>query len=278
MGIYLILALALQLTVGYTGLLNLGHIAFYAIGAYTTAILSIAGFSLIICIFASGLFSSFSGYVLSQATSRFKGDSFAIATMSFSLVVFGILLNWTPLAHGPIGVSNIHRTSLLGWDLSRNWHFALLVFFILVIFWLFIRRAVNSPFGRVMRAIRDDELAVQLLGKDTAKVKRLVLSGSAFAVGMAGSLYAYYIKFIDPFSFSLLQMLPVLSIVIIGGLASLRGTLLATIVFILIPEFLRLISFPDYMVGPVRQVIFSVLIILILFFRPRGMWGEVELT
>ncbi|HDI03246.1 MAG TPA: branched-chain amino acid ABC transporter permease, partial [Candidatus Pacearchaeota archaeon] len=128
-----------------------------------------------------------------------------------------------------------------------------------------------------LEAIRDDELATKVLGKNTFKMKSYALGISAFFAGIAGSLYAHYITFIDPSSFTLLQLIPVLAIVILGGLASLKGTILATVVMVLLPEPLRFIGFPSSIVGPARQIIYALILLLILIYKPKGFYGKVEL-
>ena len=136
---------------------------------------------------------------------------------------------------------------------------------------------INSPFGKVLEAIRDDELATKVLGKNTFKMKSYALAISAFFAGIAGSLYAHYITFIDPSSFTILQLIPILVIVIVGGLASLGGTIIATIVLVLLPELLRFVGFPSSVVGPARQILYALILILILIYKPKGFYGKVEL-
>lgn len=276
-GIYLVLAISLQLSMGFTGLLNIGHIAFYAIGAYASALLALNGFPFWLCITAAGIFAMLFGFLLSVPTDKLKGDYLALATLGFSFVIYAIALNWTELTRGPLGLPGIPRPELFGFVFSENLSFLILTFAVAVASYLVIRKIVGSPFGRVLESIRDDELAARVLGKNSFKMKAYALGISAFFAGIAGSLYAHYITFIDPSSFTLLQLIPVLAIVIIGGMASLRGTVLATIILILLPEPLRFIGFPSSIVGPARQIIYALLLLLILVFRPKGFFGKVEL-
>jgi branched-chain amino acid transport system permease protein len=276
-GIYLILAISLQLSVGFTGLLNLGHIAFYAIGAYTSALLALNGFPFWFCFLSAGILAMIFGFLLSFPTNKLKGDYLALATMGFSFVVYAVLLNWTSLTRGPLGLPGIPKPKILGISFSDNLSFLILVAIISLISYLIIKRITISPFGKVLEAIRDDELATRVLGKNTFKMKSLALMISSFFAGIAGSLYAHYITFIDPSSFTLLQLIPVLSIVIIGGLASLEGTILATIILVLLPEPLRFIGFPSSIVGPARQIFYALLLLLILIYKPKGFFGKIEL-
>ncbi len=276
-GIYLVLGISLQLAVGFSGLLNLGHIAFYAIGAYTSALLALQGVPFWICLVSAGFLAAIFGFLLSIPTHKLKGDYLALATLGFSFVIYAIALNWTGLTRGPLGLPGIPKPSLFGFVFSNNFSFLILTFVIAGISYFIIRRITKSPFGRVLEATRDDELATKVLGKNTFKIKSYALAISAFFAGIAGSLYASYITFIDPSSFTLLQLIPVLCIVIIGGLASLKGTAIAAVILVLLPEPLRFINFPSSMIGPARQMIYALLLLLILIYRPKGFFGKVQL-
>lgn len=277
MGIYSILAISLQLALGFTGLLNLGHIAFFAIGAYTSALLSLKGITFLLAFLAAGIFSMIAGFILSVPTNRLKGDYLALTTMGFSFVVYSVLLNWTSLTRGPLGIPGIPKPEIFGLSFSSNRSFLILTFTMTIISYFVIKRIVSSPFGKVLEAIRDDELASRALGKNAFVMKSYSLGISAFFAGIAGSLFAHYITFISPSSFTILQLIPVLSIAIIGGLASLEGTLLATVILILLPEPLRFVGFPSSIIGPMRQFLYALLLLLILIYKPRGFCGKVEL-
>ncbi len=275
--IYLILSLAMQITIGWTGLLNLGHIAFYAIGAYTTALLALIGFPFWLIFLIAGILGALSGWLLTIPTNKLKGDYLALASVGFVFVVYAVALNWTGLTRGPLGIPGIPRPEIFGFIFSDNISFLFLSLIIAILSFLFVKRIVSSLFGRVLESIRDDELASKTLGKNTFKVKSLSMAISGFLVGIAGSLYAYYITFIDPSSFSLMQIIPVLSIVIIGGLASLKGTFIATIILMLLPEIFRFVGFPSTIIGPARQILYALALLLILIYKPRGFFGKVEL-
>lgn len=276
-GVYSILAISLQLSLGYSGLLNFGHIAFFGIGAYVSAILLLNGFSFLFCLLIAGMASGLFGYILSIPTNKLKGDYLALVTLGFSFVVYAVLLNWTELTGGPLGLLNIPRPNIFGIDFSENLTFLILVFFVALISYIFISRMCNSPFGKTLEATRDDELAVKSLGKNTARLKSISLTVSAFFAGIAGLLFASYINFIDPSSFAFINFIPLLLIVIIGGLASLPGTILGTIIIVLLPELLRFIGLPSAILGPVRQIIYATILLLIIYFNPRGFFGKIDL-
>lgn len=277
-GIYIILALSLQLSVGFTGLLNLGHIAFFAIGAYVSALLTLNGIPFIVALLAAGIIAGFFGWLLSIPTNKLSGDYLALSTLGFTFVVYAVALNWTDLTRGPLGLPGIPRPELFGFVFADNFSFLILTFALVLITFLVIRRIVSSPFGRGLQAIRDDETAARVLGKNSPRQKSISLALAAFFAGIAGSLYAHYITFIDPSSFTILEMIPLLAIVIIGGLGSLRGTILAAVILVLLPEPLRFIGFPSSIIGPARQLIFALLLLAILRFKPKGFFGKVELA
>lgn len=276
-GIYLILALSLQLSIGYTGLMNFGHIAFYAIGAYTSALLTLNEVPFIVAILSAGVVSGFCGFFLSVPTNKLKGDYLALSTIAFTFVVYALSLNWTSLTRGPLGLPGIPKPEIFGFIFSSNLSFLLLTLAVTLIAYLIIKIVVNSPLGRVLEATRDNELAATVLGKKTFKIKSLSLIISAMFAGVAGSLYAHYITYIDPSSFSMMQITPIISIVIIGGLASLRGTIIATIILVLLPEPLRFIGFSSTIIGPMRQIIYAAILLFILVYKPRGFLGKVNL-
>lgn len=276
-GIYLILALSLQLALGYTGLINLGHIAFFAVGAYVSALLTLNGTPFIIAIILAGIISAFFGFLLSIPTNKLKGDYLALATLAFTFVVYAVTLNWTSLTRGPLGLPGIPKPLIFGLSFSSNLSFLILTLIIVLAVYFIIKKLIDSPFGKVLEATRDNELATKVLGKNTFKIKSIALGTSAFFAGIAGSLYAHYITYIDPSSFTIMQLIPILCIVIIGGLASLKGTIIATIILILLPEPLRFIGFPSSVVGPMRQIIYALILLFILIYRPKGFFGKVEL-
>ena len=276
-GIYIILGASLNLALGYTGLLNLGHIAFFAIGAYTSTLLVQQGIPFLIAFIAAGLFASITGYFLVLATNRLKGDYFALATLGFSFVVSSLALNLTGLTRGPLGIPGIPKPSFFGIEVVSNNAYFIFVGLITLGSLLIMYRIVSSRFGRLLQATRDDEIGLRVLGKDTFKLKYKAMMISAFFAGIAGSLFAHYITYIDPTSFTISELILVLTIVIVGGIASFKGSIVAPFIIILIPEALRFLALPSAILGPGRQVIYAVLLLGILLFRPRGIFGRIDL-
>lgn len=274
-GIYGILALSLNLVIGYTGLLSLAHAGFYGIGAYTTAILTTrynvdffnsAILGIVLAFAISGLF----GIVLS----KFKGDMYALASLGLGMIVFSILLNCQSLTNGPLGIPGISRPSIASFALSTNAYFLVLVIITLAVIFLFCWRLTQSHFGRVLRSIREKEDVTQLLGFETFYYKLASFQISAAIAAVAGSLFASYLSFIDPSSFHLNESIFITSIIIVGGLASLRGSLLGAIILILVPELLRFLGMPPEIAAQIRQFLYGLALILLMIFRPQGIMGQ----
>jgi len=277
--IYIILAVSLDLALGYTGLLNLGHVAFFGIGAYTSVLLTKnLNTPFILAFISAGLLAAVFGFLLVFATKKLKGDYLALATLGFSFVIYSLMLNWTGLTRGPLGIPGIEKPSIFGFAISSNLTYLIFTITICVLFILFVKRMVNSDFGRLMQATRDDEIGLRVLGKNTFKIKAKAMMVSAFFAGIAGSLFAHYITYIDPSSFYLNDIILLLTIVIVGGIASYKGGILATIIILLVPEALRFLQMPGSILGPVRQMIYAIVLIAILLYRPRGLLGRVDLA
>lgn len=276
--IYLILATSLNLALGYMGLLNLGHVAFFAIGAYTSAILTKTGLPFIGAFMMAGIVAGIVGYILFFATRKLKGDYLALATLGFSFVTVSLLLNLQSLTQGPLGIAGIAKPSFGSMAIGSNWGYFLFAWLIAIIIIVIIIAIVKSPFGKVLEATRDDEIGVRVLGKDTWTLKGKVMAISAFFAGIAGSIFAHYISYIEPHSFYLSEIILIVTIVILGGLASIPGSIAATFIILLIPELLRLLDLPSSILGPGRQIIFAIILLLMIRFRPRGILGRIDLA
>lgn len=277
-GIYIILSVGLNLTMGFAGIPNLGYVAFFGVGAYTSALLTLSGFPFVFAFVASGFIGSLIGYLLVLLTHNLKGGYVALATLSFSSFVYVILLNWESLTRGPLGIPGIPRPSLWGNGGDSNASYAIFVMGVMTVCLLLAWRLAYSPYGRLWIAMRDNDLALSTLGKHVFRLKVQNLMISAFIAGIAGSLFAHHISYIDPTSFYLSEVILITTIVIIGGLASLRGTIIATIIILLIPEILRFVAIPSLYIGPARQIIFALILIAMLLFRPQGLFGKTTLN
>lgn len=274
-GIYVMLSVSLNLIAGYTGLLSIAHAAFYGVGAYVVALMALNWHSpfwvnLVCAIILSGLL----GALVGIPSLRIRDDYFVIATFAFQVITFSILNNWVSFTGGPMGLPGIPRPEVFGWTVSSHLEFLLLVGFFCVLTLLTCRRIVRSPFGRVLEAVREDEIFAQATGKNVAAYKMLVYVIGAGMAAVAGAMYAYYISFIDPTSFTVMESIFILSIVIIGGAGSPWGPVLGAVVLVTLPELLRFVGLPSSVAANVRQILYGGLLVAFMMWRPQGFLGE----
>ncbi len=273
-GIYCILTLSLNLVVGYTGLASLGHAAFFCIGAYISALLAVnLGVSPWIGLIAGACGAAVLGAVIGMSSLRLKGDYLALATFGAGVIVYQIAKNWVSLTRGPMGLPGIPSFSVFGFSLDSPWLYLILVIAFTLLTVYVMQRLVGSAYGRVLRSIREDEIASEALGKHTAKYKIQVFVVGAFFAGIAGSLYAHYVTFIDPSSFTVLESITILLMVIFGGMASIKASLVGAIVLVVFPEILRFLGMPSSVAAPMRQMIYGLLLVVLMIKRPQGLLG-----
>ncbi len=276
--IYGILGLSLNLVVGFTGLLSITQAAFYGIGAYTTAILLTGTgmnffMAVILGMVISGVCSLAIGFVLS----KFKDDYYALGSFGFNVIIYSIFLNWQSLTRGPLGIPGIPRPSMFGFTFSENVWFLVLSVVLLAIIYLVCQFITGSSFGRVLKAIREDEQAISVFGYRTLWYKLAIFVIGAMMASVAGSLFASYITFVDPSSFALTESIFILAIIILGGLANNKGAVIGAVCLILLPEILRFVGFPNDIAAQMRQVTYGVILILLMLYRPQGLVGEYRL-
>lgn len=272
--IYIIFALSLNLEVGYTGLFNFGHVAFFGIGAYTSALLTLHRvpfeLSLLCALALAGLW----GFFLSIPSLRLRGDYFGIATLGFGEIIRMVFQNEVWLTKGPMGLPGIPKPILFSIRFATLPQYLLLVLGFAGAAFVILRIILRSPFGRVLRAIREDEVATEALGKNVFRfrVKSFVI-GSTFA-GLAGTLWAHYITFISPGDFTLLETILVLLIVVMGGKGTEWGPIFGAIFLIFFQESLRFLRLPaewTRYLAPLQQMIFGGLLALLMIYRPDGL-------
>ena len=276
--IYAGLAMSLDLIVGYTGLLSVTHAAFYGIGAYTTAILmTVYGVNFFPALLAGIVVASVLALLIGLVMSRFKDDYYALVSFGFNIIVFSIFLNWQDVTRGPLGIPGIGKPVLFGFTFNTTFQFLILATVLMAIVYAASRFIVKSSFGRVLKAIREDEKAIAVFGYNTQVYKLVIFVIGAGMAAIAGGLFASYITFIDPSTFTLNESIFILAMIILGGLANVRGAVLGALFLILLPETLRFVGFPTDIAAQMRQVVYGALLIALMLYRPQGVLGEYKL-
>lgn len=267
-GVYSILSLSLGLVTGYAGQVSLGHAAFYAIGAYVSALLSISyGLNFFITAPIAAIAAAVGGLLLGLPTMRLSGTYLAITTLGFCEVVRMVLLNWESVTNGPLGISRIPRPNLFGIELTiaNNGIYYLMLAFLLLTTGTIVA-IVKSKVGRALKAIREDEMAAAMMGINVTAYKIFAFVVSAFFSGLAGAFYAHMIRFIDPNTFTFDTSIAILSIVILGGMGTIGGMFLGSALLISFPEVLRFLQ--EY-----RFVVYGAVLVIMMRFRPQGILG-----
>lgn len=278
--IYLLLAGGLALEYGFTGLINFGHVGFFAIGSYTSALLSVHGVPIFISMAAATALAAISAYPLGIIALRLRGDYLAIVTLGFSESIRMMLQKEEWLTRGVHGVSGIPRlfAEWAGASMADTWILALLLIVTVVVFVL-IKSIVKSPFGRVIESIRDDEIATRALGKDSARFKtRSLMIGSGIA-GLAGAFQSHYLTFISPEQFVPLTTFYIWIAIIIGGANRLRGVVVGTVMLMAILEGSRFLKdfvggVSEVQLASVRFGIVGLALICSVLYRPQGLFGK----
>jgi branched-chain amino acid transport system permease protein len=275
--IYAIFAMSLNLELGFAGLYNFGHVAFFGIGAYTSALLSIAGYPVFLAMACSMIVAGVAGALLAMPALRLTGDYFGIATLSFGEIIRLFFLNERWLTKGPMGIPGISRPAWIAEGVAGLPRFLIFCALLTLVVFLVARCLARSPFGRALKVIREDEYVAQALGKNTLSFKiRAVAAGSIMA-GLAGSLWAHYISYISPADFTLNETILVLLCVVLGGRGTLWGPILGAFVVIFFQEFLRFLPIPttlERFVAPIQGMVYGTLLILIMLKRPEGLLPE----
>nr|WP_320012935.1 branched-chain amino acid ABC transporter permease [uncultured Desulfobulbus sp.] len=272
---YVVLGLGLNIVVGVAGLLDLGYVAFYAVGAYSYALLNLhfgLGFWTVLPV--AGLLAALFGILLGFPVLRLRGDYLAIVTLGFGEIIRLVLENWSEFSQGPAGISNIPRPGLLGLELSLDQSiiYTYYLMMLMVAFTIFVvNRLQNSRIGRAWFALREDDIACQAMGIDKTRTKLTAFALGAFWAGMAGVFFAAQNTYVSPKSFTFLESAIILCVVVLGGMGSIIGVILGAFILILLPEYMR--AFSDY-----RMLVFGATLVLMMIFRPLGIISTVRRT
>jgi len=276
--LYIPFALSLNLIVGHSGVLSIMHAAFYGLGAYATAILTkfydVPFFSsMIIGAFVSAVIASLVAYSLKKV----KGDYYALASIGLSVIMYSLFMNLEGITRGPFGIFGIARPSLFGYSFTSIVSFLLFAIVIAGLSASILHILTRTHFGRVLHAIREDEDVLIPFLYNVNKYKMTVFALGAVFASISGSLYASYISFIDPSSFTLNESIFLLTVIILGGLASTRGVIAGVVVLTLLPEVLRFIGLPNEIAAQTRVILYGLALIYLMYKRPVGLFGKYSL-
>lgn len=271
--IYIVLGLGLNIVVGLAGLLDLGYVAFYLVGAYSYALLNYHfGVNFWLALPIGALLGALFGILLGFPVLRMRGDYLAIVTLAFGEIIRIIMENWNEFSFGSGGIANIPRPGLSGIEFSLRGATIFMYFFMicLAVFTIFIvSRLRNSRIGRAWVALREDEVACQAMGIDRTKTKLTAFALGATWAGLVGVVFAAKTTFINPASFTVWESITILCIVVLGGMGSIIGVICGALILILLPEYLR--AFSEY-----RMVTFGVILVIMMIFRPQGIVTDVR--
>lgn len=286
--VFAALALGLNIVVGFAGLLDLGYVAFYAVGAYLWAFFGsqqffvlpfapgtqpsdlpflLPGDAFYLFLLLSIIVAAVAGIILGLPVLRLRGDYLAIVTLGFGEIIRLVLENWGEFSQGPSGIANIPRPALFGLELSLEQSIIYLYYLMMamVCFTIFVvNRLQNSRIGRAWHALREDDIACQAMGIDKTRTKLSAFALGATWAGMAGVFFAAKTTYVNPASFTFLESAIILCIVVLGGMGSIIGVILGALILILLPEYLRAVA--DY-----RMLAFGAILVVTMIFRPQGL-------
>ncbi|OLP20108.1 hypothetical protein BST81_02410 [Leptolyngbya sp. 'hensonii'] len=287
LGVYTIVAVSLNLIVGYCGLLSLAHASFFALGGYVYGLATLTlKWGFVEATFLAILIAVVLSLMVSIPAWRFKGNFFVLVSLAVQALLFGAFYNWygdapigtlQNLTNGTFGLSGVSKPVLLGWQLQQTSSIVGLTWFLTLlcvgISWLLL----GSPWGRLLRSLRDDELVTRGLGKNTRWLKTQAFAIACGMVALAGAILTSYIGFIDPSAAALDESILMLSMVLVGGVGNFRGPLVGAFILLAIPEILRFVQIPDAIAANVRLILYGVSLLLVIHLRPEGVAGKYRL-
>ena len=274
LGIYGMLALSANLLIGFGGLLTMAQAAFYGLGAYTYALLSLKlGLPFFVTLPAAILLCALVGWLFGHAALRFRNEAFVLATIGFQMIVYVTLYNWTDLTRGPYGISGIPRPSFFGIGIESVPAYFLFTLVLFAAVLGFMHLVCTSPFALSLKALRDDEAAAQTLGiyPKGQYIRAMVFSAAVAAV--PGVCFASYITYIDPTSFTLAESIFIACILLVGGSGNIAGPMAGVAFMIILPELLRFVGLPDAVAANLREIIYGVMLVVIVYTKPKGLAG-----
>ena len=268
--LYVTLATSLDLMLGHTGMISLAHMAFFALGAYASGVVTVQlGGDGMVGIVAGIAVAALASLAVSLPSARLSGDYFVMLTFFFHVIVLDLLNNCGKLTGGPAGLPGIPPLRLFGLPMGGRIEVACIAVVLGSLSVAFYGLLGNSPFGRILHGIRENELYVQSLGRNTVLVKIKACALSCSGAAVAGSIYAHYVSYIDPSSFGVLESILVASMVIVGGPGTRFGPLLGALLLVVTPEALRMIGLSGFASANIRQVLSGFVLILAIMQRSK---------
>lgn len=271
-GMFAILSLSQNIITGQTGLLSLGHAAFFAIGAYTMAIGLMAGLDFWPCFFLAGALAGLAGIVIGLPTLRLRGDYLAIATLGFGEITRNVLLNWDSLTRGPLGISGVPVARIAGipLDQSHMGFFILVIWGFTLIVFLVMTHLNRSRIGLAMDAVREDEIAANAMGINVTLYKVIAFAVGAFFAGQAGTFWTIFNNSVTPNSFDFMLSVMILAMVVLGGMGNPLGSIVGAVIIQFIAEAPRLLNISHLISPQMRQIAFGLILVIMMIFRPQG--------
>lgn len=284
LNIYIVVALSVNIVVGYGGLLTLAHAGYFAIGSYTYALATLKlGLSFFPALFLGVTVATLLSLALSLPSWRFSDDFFVIITLVVQVLTYRLLYNWASpdaevgtwsnLTNGPYGISGVPSPTFFGIEFGTLGGTAVISTVIAAASLVLLILLLRSPWGRLLKSIRDDELASRSLGKSVRGVKVQLFAVSCGLAAVGGALYASHVGFVDPSLATLDEAILLLSFVLVGGVGNFRGPIVGAFVLIAIPELLRFLALPDSIAAEVRLMVYGLFLIVMMHARPQGLAG-----
>ena len=275
MGINAILAVTLNFVLGYAGIFSMAHAVFFGVGAYTAALVAVKlGGGFLLATGAGMGVAVLISLALALPALRVRGEYFVAASLGLQMLAITVFSEWKSVTGGIGGITNIPPARLFGWEVDSPEEYLALTLICLVLIMTLIARLVNSSFGRSLKAIRDDETAAAAFGKQVAVIKTLAVAVSSALAAVGGSLYAFYLSFINVESFTLDTSVYLMAMVIIGGTATLWGPVVGAVLILLLPAALSYLpGLPQTEIGSIQQMVYGLAMVLLMIFRPGGLWG-----
>lgn len=275
--VYSLLSVSLDLIMGHGGMFHMGHGGFFAVGAYAGALLATSlNLPFFLEILLAGVVAAVFGMIIGFPSIRLKGDYITFCSYGFAVVIYTVANNWMDVTNGPIGISGIMRPEIFGISFASLPMYLLICVVICAVCFFIIYRILNSPYGKSIQATREDEIATYACGVNVASLRVQIFCIGAFFAGVAGVMYIHYMMLCDPTGFKVATSSLLVSMVIIGGMGSMKGAIAGAVLVIGVPELLGLLGLPSNYTEQIQNILYSLLLIIIIIKRPQGLFGKLK--